>query len=64
MARAAAKGKATTVTATELFLEVSKVLSRVQFAGERIIVTRNGKPAAVLAPLSPADLQRLEDSAA
>lgn len=63
MARTSAKGKATTVTATELFLEVSKVLSRVQFQGERIIVTRNGTPAAVIAPLTASDRAALEGAA-
>lgn len=59
MARTEGKGKTTTVTATELFKATTKVISRVQFGGERIVITRHGKPAAVLSQLSPSDIERL-----
>lgn len=54
----------TTFTTSELQESIREALDRVQFKGERIFVTRWGRPAAVLAPLSPAEIARLEESAA
>jgi len=63
MAKESGKGKPQTVQASELQESIRAFIDRVQFRGERLIVTRYGQPAAVLAPLSPADLQRLEECA-
>lgn len=60
MKRADGKGKTQTVfTASDLQEGVREILDRVQFGGERLYLTRWGRPAAVLAPLSAADLERL-----
>lgn len=48
----------TKITTRELRGQLSDVLSRARYAGERIGVTRNGKIAAVL--VSVADLEALE----
>lgn len=47
------------VSTRELRSELSDVLSRAMYAGERIGVTRNGKLAAVV--VGPADLEALEE---
>lgn len=47
------------VTTRELRSQLSDVLSRAMYAGERIGVTRNGKLAAVV--VSVADLEALEE---
>jgi prevent-host-death family protein len=42
--------------------ELSDVVSRVQYAGERVVVTRRGKPAAAIVPLEDLQfLERIED---
>ena len=43
----------TTITATELSKNLSDVLNRVRYRGERFTVARNGEPVAVLGPASP-----------
>jgi prevent-host-death family protein len=51
-----------TTTAKDFRRELSDLLSQVEYASERIIVTRNGKPAAVLISLEDYDLIReIED---
>lgn len=40
----------TTITATELSKNLSDVLNRVRYRGERFTVARNGEPIAVLGP--------------
>lgn len=47
------------VSTRELRSQLSDVLGRVMYAGERIGVTRNGKLAAVV--VSTADIEALED---
>lgn len=65
MKQPAAKGKEqTTFTASDLQEGVKDILDRVQFKGERLIVTRWGRPAAALSPLSPEEIEALEESAA
>jgi len=49
----------TTVTATQLRNVIGSVLNDVQFRGERIILNRQGKPAAALIPVE--DLRLLEE---
>ena len=46
------------VTTRELRSQLSDVLSRAEYAGERIGVTRNGRLAAII--ISPADAEELE----
>jgi prevent-host-death family protein len=41
----------TTITATELSKNLSDVLNRVRYRGERFTVARNGEPLAVLGPV-------------
>ncbi|MGH2460811.1 MAG: type II toxin-antitoxin system Phd/YefM family antitoxin [Chloroflexota bacterium] len=51
-----------TVTIERARVELSDVVSRVQYAGERVIVTRRGKPAAAIVPLEDLEmLRRIED---
>lgn len=40
-----------TITATELSKQLSDILNRVRYRGERFTVARNGEPIAVLAPV-------------
>lgn len=47
----------TTVTATELSKNLSDILNRVRYRGERFTVARNGEPIAVLGPT--AELARI-----
>jgi prevent-host-death family protein len=57
-----AKVESESVTIERARVELSDVVSRVQFAGERVVVTRRGKPAAAIVPLADLELlQRLED---
>jgi prevent-host-death family protein len=49
----------TTITATRLRNVIGSVLNDVQFKGERVILNRQGKPAAALIPIE--DLQLLEE---
>jgi prevent-host-death family protein len=46
------------VSVVELRSNLAELLNRVQYGGERVTVTRNGKPAAVI--ISQADLEYLE----
>jgi prevent-host-death family protein len=39
-----------TITATELAKNLSDVLSRVRYRGERFVIERNGEPVALLEP--------------
>jgi prevent-host-death family protein len=39
------------ITATELARELSDILSRVRYRGERFVIERNGTPVAVLSPV-------------
>ena len=41
----------TTITATELAKNLSDVLNRIRYRGERFVVERNGEPVATLAPV-------------
>ncbi len=53
-----------TVPATELRQDSSSIISRVEFGREELILTRRGKPAAALVPLSLlAAYRELEDAA-
>ena len=49
----------TTVTATQLRNVIGSILNQVQFKGERVILQRQGKPAAALIPME--DLRLLEE---
>lgn len=49
----------TTITATQLRNVIGSVLNEVQFRGERVILQRQGKPAAALIPIE--DLRLLEE---
>lgn len=46
------------IPASEVREQISDILSRVAFGGERVIVSRNGKPQVALVPI--ADLKRLQ----
>jgi len=46
------------IPASEVREQISDILSRVAFGGERVIISRNGKPQVALVPI--ADLRRLE----
>src|SRR5437879_583811 len=45
------------LTASEARTQVSELLRRVEYGGERVIITRNGRPAAAVVSLG--DLERL-----
>lgn len=49
-----------TLPLAEIKAKLSEIVDRVEERHERIILTRNGRPAAVL--ISPADLEALEDT--
>ncbi|MGH9185600.1 MAG: type II toxin-antitoxin system Phd/YefM family antitoxin [Acidimicrobiales bacterium] len=49
-----------TLSLAEIKAHLSEVVDRIEREHERIVLTRNGKPAAVL--LSPDDLAALEDT--
>ena len=49
-----------TLPLAEIKARLSEVVDRVETQHERITLTRNGRPAAVL--MSPADLEALEDT--
>lgn len=51
------------VTLEEAKITLGDLVSQASYAGRRFVITRYGKPAALLVPLSPADLDRLEQSA-
>ena len=54
----------TTITATELGKNLSDVLNRVRYRGERFTVARNGEPIAVLEPADVPSRITLRDLAA
>jgi prevent-host-death family protein len=54
----------TTITATELSKNLSDVLNRVRYRGERFTVARNGEPIAVLGPADVPSRVTLRDLAA
>jgi prevent-host-death family protein len=57
-----AKAAAETVTIERARVELSDVVSRVQYAGDRVVVTRRGKPAVAIVPLEDLELlQQIED---
>ena len=43
----------TKITATELSRNLSDILSRARYRGERFLIERNGEPVATLAPARP-----------
>ena len=47
------------VTLEEAKITLGELVSQANYAGRRFIITRYGKPAAVLAPLTSADLEKL-----
>lgn len=49
-----------TLPLTEVKARLSEIVDRIQAEHERVILTRNGRPAAVL--ISPEDLEALEDT--
>jgi prevent-host-death family protein len=49
-----------TLPLAEIKANLSKIVDRIEASHERIVLTRNGRPAAVL--LSPDDLEALEDT--
>ena len=49
----------TTITATQLRNVIGSVLNQVQFKGERVVLNRQGKPAAAIIPIE--DLRLLEE---
>lgn len=64
MAKAAGKKSSSpTVSAVEFRQGASAVLSRVEYGGERVAVTRHGKPVAAVVPLEDLEaLEALEDA--
>jgi prevent-host-death family protein len=54
----------TTITATELSKNLSDVLNRVRYRGERFTIARNGEPIAVLGPADVPSRVTLRDPAA
>lgn len=53
------KIKAREVSLLELRTELSEIVRRVAYTDEQMVITRNGKPAAVL--ISMRDFQRLQE---
>lgn len=51
---------ATTLSLSEIKARLSEVVDQIEREHDRVVLTRNGVPAAVL--VSPADLQALEDT--
>jgi prevent-host-death family protein len=49
-----------TLPLAEIKARLSEIVNRVEREHERVVLTRNGRPAAVI--LSPADLEALEDT--
>ena len=57
-----ASAEVETVTIEQVRVGLSDVVSRAQYAGERVVVTRRGKPAAAIVSIEDLELlQRLED---
>ncbi|MPY55797.1 type II toxin-antitoxin system Phd/YefM family antitoxin [Streptomyces spongiae] len=50
------------IPVTQARAELADLINRVVYGGERVVVTRHGKP--LVALVSAADLERLEESAA
>jgi prevent-host-death family protein len=50
------------VPVTQARAELAELINRVVYGGERVVVTRHGKP--LVALVSAADLERLEESTA
>ena len=50
----------TTLGLAEIKAHLSEIVDRIEAEHERVILTRNGRPAAVL--ISPEDLEALEDT--
>jgi prevent-host-death family protein len=50
----------TTLSLSEIKARLSEVIDQVEHQHDRVVLTRNGVPAAVI--MSPADLQALEDT--
>ncbi|SPE47725.1 prevent-host-death family protein [Streptomyces netropsis] len=50
------------IPVTQARAELAELINRVVYGGERVVVTRHGKP--LVALVSAADLQRLEESEA
>ncbi|MEU4210907.1 type II toxin-antitoxin system Phd/YefM family antitoxin [Streptomyces sp. NPDC026206] len=50
------------IPVTQARAELAELINRVVYGGERVVVTRHGKP--LVALVSAADLQRLEEGAA
>ncbi|MEU6708488.1 type II toxin-antitoxin system Phd/YefM family antitoxin [Streptomyces wuyuanensis] len=48
------------IPVTQARAELAELINRVVYGGERVVVTRHGKP--LVALVSAADLQRLEDA--
>ena len=51
---------AETLPLAEIKAHLSEIVDRVEREHERVVLTRNGRPAAVI--MSPADLEALEDT--
>jgi prevent-host-death family protein len=51
MIKPAKEDGSSAITAKELKEHLSAVLGRVQFGGEQLVVTKNGKPAAAIVPI-------------
>ncbi len=51
-------GRSTEIPASEVRGQISEVISRVAYGGERVVISRNGKAQVAVIPL--ADLGRLE----
>jgi prevent-host-death family protein len=50
------------IPVTQARAEFAELINRVVYGGERVVVTRHGKP--IVALVAPADLERLERTAA
>ena len=50
--------QSTEIPASEVRAQISEVISRVAYGGERVIISRNGKPQVAVIPI--ADLDRLK----
>lgn len=49
-----------TLPLAEIKARISEIVDRIEREHERVVLTRNGRPAAVI--MSPADLEALEDT--
>ncbi len=62
MPRSKLDGMAYEIPVTQARAELADLINRVVYGGERVVVTRHGKP--LVALVSAADLERLEEAAA